>query len=77
MSWFDEICSKLLDQRKQAELQQLQNSRQINGDNRAGISATMAYRTAAVKVTTELKIIFLRHLSSYTIYENLQITTQK
>jgi hypothetical protein len=31
--WFDEGCSKLLDQSKQARLQWLQNPREINGDN--------------------------------------------
>jgi hypothetical protein len=31
--WFDERCSKLLDQRKQAKLQWLQTPREINGDN--------------------------------------------
>jgi hypothetical protein len=31
--WFDEGCSKLLDQRKQAKLQWLQNPGEINGDN--------------------------------------------
>jgi alpha/beta superfamily hydrolase len=31
--WFDEGCSKLLDQRKQAEMQRLQNVSRINGDN--------------------------------------------
>jgi hypothetical protein len=31
--WFDEGCSKLLDQRKQAKLQRLQNPDEINGDN--------------------------------------------
>jgi hypothetical protein len=31
--WFDEGCSKLLDQRKQAELQWLQDPSEINGDN--------------------------------------------
>jgi hypothetical protein len=31
--WFDEGCSKLLDQRKQAKLQWLQDPNQINGDN--------------------------------------------
>jgi hypothetical protein len=31
--WFDEGCSKLLDQRKQAKLQRLQDSNEINGDN--------------------------------------------
>jgi lipopolysaccharide export system protein LptC len=30
---FDEGCSKLLDQRKQAKLQWLQDSSEINGDN--------------------------------------------
>jgi hypothetical protein len=31
--WFDERCSKLLDQRKQAKLQWLQDPSEINGDN--------------------------------------------
>jgi hypothetical protein len=31
--WFDDECSKLVDQRKQAKLQWLQNPNQINGDN--------------------------------------------
>jgi hypothetical protein len=31
--WFDEGCSKLLDQRKQAKLQWLQEPSEINGDN--------------------------------------------
>jgi hypothetical protein len=31
--WFDDDCSKLIDQRKQAKLQLLQNPSQINGDN--------------------------------------------
>jgi hypothetical protein len=32
-SWFDDECSKLIDQQKQAKLQWLQNPSQINGDN--------------------------------------------
>jgi hypothetical protein len=31
--WFNKGCSKLLDQRKQAKLQWLQNPSEINGDN--------------------------------------------
>jgi hypothetical protein len=31
--WFDEGCSKLLDQRKQAKLQWLHGPSEINGDN--------------------------------------------
>jgi hypothetical protein len=31
--WFDEGCSKVLDQRKQAKLQWLQDPSEINGDN--------------------------------------------
>jgi hypothetical protein len=31
--WFDEGCTKLLDQRKQAKLQWLQDPSEINGDN--------------------------------------------
>jgi hypothetical protein len=32
-SWFDEGCLKLVDHRKQAKLQWLQDPSQINGDN--------------------------------------------
>jgi hypothetical protein len=32
-SWFNEGCSKLLDQTKQAKLQWLQDPSKINGDN--------------------------------------------
>jgi uncharacterized protein YaaR (DUF327 family) len=31
--WFDEGCSKLVDQKKQAKLQWLQDPSEINGDN--------------------------------------------
>jgi uncharacterized protein YaaR (DUF327 family) len=31
--WFDEACSKLVDQRKQAKLKWLQDPSEINGDN--------------------------------------------
>jgi hypothetical protein len=31
--WFDEGCAELLNQRKQATLQWLQNTSEINGDN--------------------------------------------
>jgi hypothetical protein len=31
--WFNERCSKLLDQRKQAKFQWLQDPSKINGDN--------------------------------------------
>jgi hypothetical protein len=31
--WFDDECSKLIDQQKQAKLQWLQNPSQISGDN--------------------------------------------
>jgi hypothetical protein len=35
--WFDDECSKLLDQRKQVKLQWLQNPSQINGDNQKNL----------------------------------------
>jgi hypothetical protein len=35
--WFDEGCSELLDQRKHAKLQWLQDSREINGDNQNNV----------------------------------------
>jgi hypothetical protein len=31
--WYDEGCSKLLDQRKQAKFQWLQDPNKVNGDN--------------------------------------------
>jgi hypothetical protein len=31
--WFDDECSKLIDRRKQAKLQWLQNQSQVNGNN--------------------------------------------
>jgi hypothetical protein len=31
--WFKELCSKLLDQRKQVKLQWVQDPSEINGDN--------------------------------------------
>jgi hypothetical protein len=31
--WFDEVCSKLLDERQQAKFQWLQNPSEINRDN--------------------------------------------
>jgi hypothetical protein len=43
--WFDDECSKLIDRRKQAKLQWLQNPSQVNGDNmdnvRRGASRTL------------------------------------
>jgi methionyl-tRNA synthetase len=43
--WFDKECSKLLDQRKQAKLQWLQDSSEINGDNlnNAGCEASRPF----------------------------------
>jgi len=36
--WFDELCLKLLDHRKQTNLEWLQNPSQTNGDNLKNIS---------------------------------------
>jgi hypothetical protein len=46
--WFDDECSKLLDRRKQAKLQWLQNPSQVNGDNTDNIRRE-ASRTFRVK----------------------------
>jgi hypothetical protein len=35
--WFDEGCSKLVDRRKQAKLQWLQNPREVNEDNQCDV----------------------------------------
>jgi hypothetical protein len=32
-SWFDEACSELVDERKQAKLQWLQDPSEVNGDH--------------------------------------------
>jgi hypothetical protein len=45
--WFDEECSKLIDRRKQAKLQWLQNPSQVNGDNMDNVrrEASRTFRT--------------------------------
>jgi hypothetical protein len=45
--WFDDECSKLIDRRKQAKLQWLQNQNQVNGDNMDNVSceASRTFRT--------------------------------
>jgi len=40
--WFDDKCSELLDHRKQAKLQWLQNLYQRNGDNLYNVNAKLA-----------------------------------
>jgi hypothetical protein len=42
--WFDEGCSKFLDQRKQAKLLWLQNPSEINGDNLNNIITSRHFR---------------------------------
>jgi hypothetical protein len=46
-SWFDDECSKLIDRRKQAKLQWLQNPSQVNGDNMDNVrrEASRTFRT--------------------------------
>jgi hypothetical protein len=39
--WFDQACSKLVDQRKQAKLQWLQDPCEINGDNLKIVRCTL------------------------------------
>jgi hypothetical protein len=45
--WFDDECSKLIDRRKQAKLQCLQNPSQVNGDNMDNVrrEASRTFRT--------------------------------
>jgi hypothetical protein len=40
--WFDDECSKLIDQQKQAKLQWLQSPNQINGDNLQSLRREMS-----------------------------------
>jgi hypothetical protein len=46
MPWFDKICSKLLNQKKQAKPQWLHNPSKINGDNinNIGCEANMQFK---------------------------------
>jgi hypothetical protein len=45
--WFDEECSKLIDRRKQAKFQWVQNSSQMNADNMDNVrrEASRTFRT--------------------------------
>jgi hypothetical protein len=45
--WFDDECLKLIDRRKQAKLQWLQNPSQVNGDNTDNVrcEASRTFRT--------------------------------
>jgi hypothetical protein len=45
--WFDDECSKLIDRRKQAKLQWLQNLSQVDGDNMDNVrrEASRTFRT--------------------------------
>jgi hypothetical protein len=52
--WFDEGCSKLLDQRKQAKLQWLQDPSDIDGDNLKNVRRE-AYRYFRYKMREYLK----------------------
>jgi hypothetical protein len=50
--WFDEGCSKLLEQREQAKLQWLQDPSEINGDNLKGVrwEASRHFRNRKAKL---------------------------
>jgi hypothetical protein len=52
--WFDEGCSKLLDQRKQAKFQWLQDRSKINGDNLNNV------RREASRLFTNIKREYLK-----------------
>jgi hypothetical protein len=55
---FDEVCSKLLHQRKHAKLQQLQKSGQTNGDNlnNAGHEISRTFREKIFERKNELEV---------------------
>jgi hypothetical protein len=46
-AWFDDECSKLIDRRKQAKFQWLQNPNQVNGENMENVrhEASGTFRT--------------------------------
>jgi hypothetical protein len=52
--WFEEGCSELLDQRKQAKLQLLQDLSEINGDNPKNVKCE-ANRQFRKRKTNEFK----------------------
>jgi hypothetical protein len=51
--WFDDECSKLMDRRKQAKLQWLQNPSQVNGDNMDNVrcEASRTFRTKKMGIS--------------------------
>jgi hypothetical protein len=51
--WFDEVCSNLLDQKKQAKLQWSQDPSEINGDNLNSVKreASRYFRTKKRKTS--------------------------
>jgi hypothetical protein len=57
--WFDEGCSKLLYQRKQAKLQWLQDANEINGDNLSNV------RREASKHFSSKKREYQKHKINY------------
>jgi hypothetical protein len=48
-AWFDEECSKLSDQRKQAKLQWLQNPHQTAGDNLNSVKMCNQWKFSGTK----------------------------
>jgi hypothetical protein len=56
--WFDDECSKLIDRRKVAELQWLQNPSQVNGDNMDDVRRETS-RTFRTKEREYLKKIIM------------------
>jgi predicted metallo-beta-lactamase superfamily hydrolase len=55
--WFDDGCSKFMDRRKQAKLQWLQNSSQVNGDNMDNVrrEASRTFRTKKKEISEKQK----------------------
>jgi hypothetical protein len=52
-AWFDDECSKLIDRRKQAKLQWLQNPSQVNGDKMDNVrrEASRTFRTKKKEIS--------------------------
>jgi hypothetical protein len=61
-SWFDKGCSKLLDQRKQAKLQWLQDSSKVNRDNMNNIKKEGIFENKINEVATNGKNKIMRDL---------------
>jgi hypothetical protein len=70
-TWFDDECSKLIDRRKQAKLQWLQNPSQVNGDNLDNVrhEASRTFRTKKREYLKKTELMSLKQTVRIRILE--------